>query len=92
MALGDATRINTNIAAFNALAALKRVNVDLEKRQLKLATGLRINEVSDDPANFVITRRLDARIRGLGAALDNGGGRHIEKRPLHCRGWSDKCQ
>ncbi len=73
MALGDATRINTNIAAFNALAALKRVNVDLEKRQLKLATGLRINEVSDDPANFVITRRLDARIRGFGAALDNVG-------------------
>ena len=42
MALGDATQINTNIASFNALAALKRVNVDLEKRQMKLATGLGI--------------------------------------------------
>ena len=73
MALGDSTRINTNIAAFNALAALKRVNMDLEKRQLKLATGLRINEVSDDPAGFVISRRLDARVRGLGTALDNVG-------------------
>ena len=73
MATGDASRINTNIAAFNALAALKRVNFELEKRQLKLATGLRINEVSDDPAGFVISRRLDARIRGLSAALDNTG-------------------
>ena len=61
MALGDATRINTNIAAFNALAALKSVNRNLEQRQLKLATGKRINEVSDDPAGYVISKRLIAR-------------------------------
>ncbi len=42
MAIGDSTRINTNIAAFNALNALKSVNRNLEKSQLKLATGLRI--------------------------------------------------
>jgi len=73
MAIGDATRINTNIAAFNALAALKEVNRDLERRQLKLATGKRINEVSDDPAGFVISKRLLARSRGLSTALDNVG-------------------
>ena len=73
MALGDATRINTNIAAFNALAALKSVNRDLEQRQLKLATGRRINEVSDDPAGYVISKRLLARSRGLSTALDNVG-------------------
>ncbi len=73
MAIGDATRINTNIAAFNALAALKAVNRDLERRQLKLATGRRINEVSDDPAGFVISKRLSARSRGLSTALDNVG-------------------
>jgi len=73
MALGDATRINTNIAAFNALQALKSVNLDLERRQLKLATGLRINEVADDPAGYVISRRLEARIRGLSQAIDNVG-------------------
>ena len=73
MSLGDATRINTNIAAFNALAALKGVNRDLEQRQLKLATGRRINEVADDPAGFVISRRLIARSRGLSTALDNVG-------------------
>lgn len=73
MSLGDATRINTNIAAFNALAALKGVNRNLEQRQLKLATGRRINEVADDPAGFVISRRLIARSRGLSTALDNVG-------------------
>ncbi len=73
MAIGDSTRINTNIAAFNALNALKNINRGLEKSQLKLATGLRINEVSDDPAGFVISKRLYARSRGLSTALDNVG-------------------
>ena len=73
MALGDSTRINTNIAAFNALNALKSVNQSLEKSQLKLATGVRINEVADDPAGYVISTRLNARVRGLTTAYDNVG-------------------
>ncbi len=73
MAIGDSTRINTNIAAFNALNALKSVNRRLEISQLRLATGLRINEVADDPAGFTISRRLEARSRGLSVALDNVG-------------------
>ena len=73
MAIGDANRINTNIAALNALNALKNINWKLEKSQLKLATGWRINEVSDDPAGFVISKRLEARSRGLAVAYDNVG-------------------
>ena len=73
MAIGDSTRINTNIAAFNALNALKSVNRSLEKSQLRLATGSRINEVADDPAGFVISTRLGARSRGLSVAFDNVG-------------------
>ncbi len=73
MAIGDSTRINTNIAAYNALNALKYVNKNLENSQLKLATGLRINQVADDPAGFVISKRLEARITGLTTALDNVG-------------------
>jgi len=73
MALGDSTRINTNIAAFNALNALKNVNRKLEVSQLRLATGQRINQVSDDPAGFVISTRLNARTKGLTTALDNVG-------------------
>jgi len=73
MAIGDSNRINTNIAAFNALNALKSINRGLERSQLKLATGWRINEVSDDPAGFVISKRLEARARGLAVAYDNVG-------------------
>jgi flagellin len=73
MAIGDSTRINTNIGALNALNALKTINKALEKSQLKLATGKRINEVADDPAGFVISTRLSARSRGLSTALDNVG-------------------
>lgn len=73
MAIGDSTRVNTNIAAFNALNALKNVNRNLEISQLRLATGLRINEVADDPAGFTISKRLDARARGLAVAINNVG-------------------
>jgi flagellin len=73
MAIGDSTRINTNIAALNALGSLKKINGQLEKSQLKLATGLRINEVADDPAVYVISTKLGARSRGLSTALDNVG-------------------
>ncbi|KPK89492.1 hypothetical protein AMJ80_09715 [bacterium SM23_31] len=73
MAIGDSTRINTNIAAFNALNALKTVNRNLEVSQLRLATGRRINEVADDPAGFTISKRLEARSRGLSVAFDNVG-------------------
>ena len=59
MALGDLTRIQTNISAFNALSALKSVNRGLERAQLRLATGKRITEVADDPAGFVISKRSE---------------------------------
>ncbi|MFC1556984.1 flagellin [candidate division KSB1 bacterium] len=73
MAIGDSTRINTNIAAFNALNALKTVNRNLEISQLRLATGRRINEVAEDPAGFTISKRLEARSRGISVAIDNVG-------------------
>jgi flagellin len=73
MAIGDSTRINTNIAAYNALSALKSINRNLEVSQLRLATGKRINEVADDPAGFTISKRLEARARGISVAIDNVG-------------------
>lgn len=73
MAIGDFTRIRTNIGALNALNALKNINRKLEKAQLRLATGKRITSVADDPAGYVISKRINARVRGLGVALDNVG-------------------
>ena len=59
------------IAAFNARNALKSVNRNLEKSPLKLATGLRINEVADDPAGFAIAKRLIVGRGCLATAFDN---------------------
>jgi len=73
MAIDDSTRIYTNIGAYNALAALRSVNRSYAKVQLQLSTGLRINEVGDDPAGFTISTLLRSRIRGMTVALDNVG-------------------
>jgi len=71
MAIGDYTRIYTNLNALNTLNALKTVNKALSTNQLRLSTGLRISSAADDPAGFVISKRLEARSRGLSTALDN---------------------
>jgi len=73
MAQGDFTRINTNIAALNALNSLKNVQTKLGVAQLRLSTGKRINESADDPAGLTIATKFQYRASGLGAALDNIG-------------------
>ncbi|HRU06843.1 MAG TPA: flagellin, partial [Candidatus Brocadiia bacterium] len=69
----DLTRINTNVSALNALNALKGVNNELSDRQLRLSTGKRINNASDDAAGWVIGKTLESRSRGLGVAINNVG-------------------
>lgn len=66
-------RINTNIAALNALNALNKVNAELGVHQLRLATGKKINSASDDASGYVISKKMDGRIRSLTAANDNVG-------------------
>ena len=73
MAIGDYLRINTNIGAFNALNALKSINNRIAAAQLRLATGKRITQTADDPSGYIISTRLNARSRGLAAAIDNVG-------------------
>jgi len=67
------TRIATNVNALNALDALNKVNKELGTRQLRLATGKRINSAKDDAAGWVIGKGIEARARGLGQALNNVG-------------------
>jgi flagellin len=73
MANADLSRINTNIAALNALNALREVNQKLALHQLRLATGRRINAAGDDPAGMTFAKKLDSRARGLAVARDNIG-------------------
>jgi flagellin len=73
MANADLSRINTNIAALNALNALREVNGKLAMHQLRLATGRKINSAGDDPAGMTFAKKLDSRARGLSVARDNIG-------------------
>ena len=73
MSFGDLTRINTNLQSINALDALQRVNGQLGLRQLRLATGFRINRAEDDSAGYTIAKKLQARVRGQQQALNNIG-------------------
>jgi len=73
MAQADFTRISTNIAALNNLNSLRSINTKLGTAQLRLATGKRINQASDDPAGLTIAMKLNARNEGLKAALGNIG-------------------
>jgi flagellin len=73
MAFGDLTRVNTNLQALNSYNYLQRTNTELGMRQLRLATGSRINEAEDDSAGYTISKKLEARVRGQAQALANVG-------------------
>ena len=73
MSFGDLTRINTNLQAIGSLNALQRTNSQIGLRQLRLATGSRINRAEDDSAGYTIAKKLQARVRGQAKALDNIG-------------------
>jgi flagellin len=73
MAMGDLSRIGTNVGALNALNALNRVGRKMGTHQMRLASGQRIASAADDPAGYAIGKKLQARSRTLGAALNNIG-------------------
>jgi flagellin len=73
MPLSSGARINTNIAAMNALTSLNSINRDLGMHQERLATGKRINSAADDPSGYVISKKMEGRIRSMSSALDNVG-------------------
>lgn len=71
--MADISRIGTNVAALNSLHTLNKVNQKVTMHQMRISTGRRINNASDDPAGSTISVKLDARARGLGQALNNVG-------------------
>jgi flagellin len=67
------SRIRTNIPAENAYNALNTANRDISLRQLRLSTGKRINNASDDVAGYITSRALIARNGSLNQALKTVG-------------------
>lgn len=67
--IGGNSRIRTNISAQNAYNSLEMSNREISTRQLRLSTGKRINNASDDVAGYITSRALQARNGSLKAAL-----------------------
>lgn len=72
-AMTDNGRIRTNIPSENAYNALGSANRDIALRQLRLSTGLRINNAGDDVAGYITSRALLARNGSLKAAQNAVG-------------------
>ena len=70
---GDLNRVNTNIQSLDSQLSLNRINKDLSDNQLKLSTGLRINNAEDDAAGYSIATKLNSRVAGLEQAMANVG-------------------
>ena len=73
MAFGDLTRVNGNILGLQSLFELQRNNSELGMRQLRLATGARINSAEEDAASLSVATKLESRVRGQAQALANIG-------------------
>ncbi len=64
-------RINTNIAAMNALKNSTQTNLGLDNSLTKLSSGLRINKAADDASGMAIADSLRQQAQGLGQAIMN---------------------
>ena len=67
------SRINTNTQAMAAHTALSKTNSEMSTRQLRLATGSRLNRAEDDSAGYTLASKLGSKIRGQAQALANIG-------------------
>jgi flagellin len=66
-----ALRINTNVAALEALRNLGATDRAQNKSLERLSTGLRINRAADDPSGLVISEQLRAQVASLRQATEN---------------------
>lgn len=64
-------RINTNIAAANALRNVSGTSDAFQASIGRLSTGLRINSAADDPAGLIISEKYKAQLSGLDQATKN---------------------
>ncbi|MBU1949307.1 MAG: flagellin [Candidatus Eisenbacteria bacterium] len=73
MATPDLTRIRSNIQGLMMIRALREVNRDVGRSQLRLATGKRINNAYDDPAGYILSSKLENRSHIFEAIYNNIG-------------------
>ena len=66
-----ALRVNSNIAALNALRNLQKTEKELSQNLERLSSGRKLNHAADGPASLVISEQMKTQISGLGQAIRN---------------------
>ena len=66
-----ALRVNSNIAALNALRHLQQTEQELGKNLERLSSGRKLNHAADGPASLVISEQMKTQLSGLGQAIRN---------------------
>ena len=66
-----ALRVNSNIAALNALRHLQKTERELGQNLERLSSGRKLNHAADGPASLVISEQMKTQISGLGQAIRN---------------------
>ena len=66
-----ALRVNSNIAALNALRHLQKTERELGQNLERLSSGRKLNHAADGPASLVISEQMKTQISGLGQAIVN---------------------
>ena len=66
-----ALRVNSNIAALNALRHLQHTEQELGKNLERLSSGRKLNHAADGPASLVISEQMKTQLSGLGQAIRN---------------------
>ena len=66
-----ALRVNSNIAALNALRHLQHTARKLSQNLERLSSGRKLNHAADGPASLVISEQMKSQISGLGQAIRN---------------------
>ena len=75
---GAQARIRTNSAAELAYNALNSANKQITKQQLRLSTGLRINNAADDVSGYITARALQSRNGIIKSAINIvGDGKNV---------------
>ena len=66
-----ALRVNSNVAALNALRQLNHTEKELSGNLERLSSGRRLNRAADGPAELVISEQMKAQITGLEQSIRN---------------------
>lgn len=61
--------VNTNASALSALRNLEANHKWLEELQTRVATGLDVSSIKDDPATYMLAQQMRGHLKGLNASM-----------------------